>query len=355
MFTKRIILLIAILGISLQGFSQLGGQSTYSFLELPYSARCAALGNNMVPIYDKDLTLAINNPSLLNEDMNGKVNLTYSNYLADVNFGNASFGHTFKNKIYSIASIRYINYGDFIEADEFGNIIGQFSAGEYALNFAAATAINANWTTGAGLKLIYSSFEQYNSSGIATDYAISYHSDDMLFTSSFLISNLGFQIKPYSPGNREPLPLNLQLGLSKKFEHMPLRFIMVAHHLNKFNFAYVDPNKQIIRSFDGTTEEEDVAPFSEKLFRHFIFAGEFVLSENLHFRVGYNHQRRKELQLATRPGLAGYSWGFGIRISKFYLSYGNTIYHLAGGSHMFSVTITPSEFLKKNKVDDKLQ
>ena len=354
MFIQRLILIIATLSFSFQGFSQLGGQYTYTFLELPYSARCAALGNNMVPIYDKDLTLAINNPSLLNEDMHGKINLTYSNYLADVNFGNASFGHTFKNKITGLASLRYINYGDFIEADEFGNIIGQFSAGEYALNLAAAKAINANWTAGAGMKLIFSSFEQYHSSGMATDYAVSYHSDDKLFASSFLISNLGFQFKPYSPGNREPLPLNVQLGLSKKFEHMPLRFIMLAHHLNKFNFAYVDPNKQIIRSFDGTTQEEDTAPFSEIFFRHFVFAGEFVLSENLHVRIGYNHQRRKELQIANRPGMAGYSWGFGLRINKFYLSYGNTIYHLAGGSHMFSVTISPSEFLKKKKVDDQL-
>ncbi len=340
--------------ISQSVFAQLGGRYTYAFLELPISARASALGHNMLPIYDKDLSLATTNPSLLNEEMSGRFNATFSNYLADVNFGNLAYAKSFENGIIGLASIRYINYGDFIEADEFGTILGQFSAGEYALNVAAGKAINDNWTAGVGLKLIYSTFEKYTSFGLASDYAMSYHSDDKLFASSLSISNLGFQFKPYSSRNQEPPPLNVQIGMSKKFEHMPLRFIMIAHHLNKLDFSYVDPNQQIIRSFDDTEEQTLTTSFSEKVFRHFVFAGEFVLSENFHVRLGYNHQRRSELKIADRPGMVGYSWGFGLKIKKFYLSYGNSIYHVAGGSHMFSVTISPSEFVKKKTVNDRL-
>lgn len=353
---RNIILSLFLILITVtSNFAQLGGRYTYAFLELPYSARASALGHHMVPIFDKDLTLAISNPSLLNADMSGKFNITYSNYLADVNFGNVSYAHSFSDKYIGFANLRYINYGDFIQADEFGNQIGHFSAGEYALNIAGARSINKNLTAGVGIKIIYSTFEQYTSFGLASDYALSYHSDDQLFTSSISINNLGFQIKPYSAGNHEPLPLNIQLGLSKKFEHMPLRFIVIAHHLNKFDFAYVDPNARIIQSFDDTNEEPLQASLSEKIFRHFVFAGEFVLSENFHLRFGYNHQRRKELQIADKPGMAGYSWGFGLRIKKLYLSYGNTIYHLAGGSHMFSISINPSEFVRKKAVKDDLK
>ena len=40
----------------------------------------------------------------------------------------------------------------------------------------------------------------------------------------------------------------------------------------------------------------------------------------------------------------GFSWGFGIRISKFHLNYGRASYHLAGASNHFSITTDLSSF-----------
>jgi len=329
-------------------FGQLGGRYTYSFLDLPYSARAAALGMENVPVLDKDLSLAVGNPSFLNEKMHNFVNLSFSDYLTDITYGNASYARKFNHNITGMASLRYINYGTFARADEFGNKAGSFSAGEYALSVAASKTFKEHFYTGAAIKFVYSSFEKYSSTGIAFDYAFTYHQPDKNLTATFLISNLGVQLKPYSPGNREPLPLNIQVGFSKKPLHMPLRFIVVAHHLNKLNFAYLDPNKQTVINF-GEDNQEAKVPFTEKFFRHFTFGGELVLSDNFHLRFGYDHQRRKEMQIPLKPGLVGFSLGFGLRISKFYLSYGNTIYHVAGTSNNFSISFNPGEFVKKEK------
>jgi len=345
------ILNIFLITVSLNLYAQLGGQFTYAFLDLSYSARSAALGGRMIPVLDRDVALAVNNPSLLNPQMHNHFHIGVSDYLSDVIVGNASYARKLNDKYMSLGSIKYLDYGDFIKSDEFGNITGGFHASEYAINFALSRILNKNIYIGSGLSFIYSTFESYNSFGISTDYAISYHNEDKILTASFVINNLGFQLKPYSDNNREPLPLNIQLGISKKLEHMPLRFIIVAHHLNDLDFTYKDPNKNNINSFDNSIEQNaEEIPFSEKFFRHFNFSGEMVFSPNFHVRFGYNHQRRKELQISGRPGMVGYSFGFGIRINKFLISYGNATYHVGGRTNTFSITTNFSEFIRKKEV-----
>lgn len=343
---NKLFLIIFLSTTLFSAFSQLGGNYTYTFLNAPFSSRSAALGGGILPMMDKDVTLAINNPSLINEAMHNHFNMSYINYLADINFGSIAYARKLNESYTGFAGIQYVSYGDFIRADEYGNQLGSFTAGDYAFNVAVSKKIKDNLYGGVGLKFIYSSYDDYNSIGIASDLAITYHDADKLFTSTFAVSNLGSQIKPYSSGNYEPLPLNVQFGLSKKLEHMPLRFIMVVHHLNDLDFTYIDPNKKQVSAFDnfGQTNQNTEPPFSEKVFTHFIFAGEFVFSENFHVRIGYNHQRRKELQIENRPGLVGYSFGFGLRINKFLISYGNSIYHVAGTIHSFSITTNLSDF-----------
>lgn len=327
--------------------AQLGGRAVYSFLDLNFSARSSALNMNAVPVYDKDIFNALANPSLLNADMNNHLGFTATNYLADISFGSAVYARTFKEKINTLAAVRYISFGKFILADEYGTRAGEFKAGDFAISFAASALLTEHISTGASLNFIYSSYESYNSSGLAIDYGLTYFNRPQMFTACLLIRNLGFQLFSYTRENPEPLPLDIQIGFSKKPAHMPLRFIVVAHHLNVPDFAYPDPSK---KSYNLNGEEIlKKVPLSEKIFRHFDVAGELVLSENFNIRFGYSHQARKELSLFTRKALAGYSWGFGLMIRRIHISYGNTIYHLAGSSNTISLTTNLSELYRKRK------
>jgi len=80
--------------------------------------------------------------------------------------------------------------------------------------------------------------------------------------------------------------------------------------------------------------------------RHLIIGAEFALARNFYLRMGYNYQRRKELRVASRISTVGFSWGFGMRISKFHFSYARATYHLAGSPNIITITTNLSDFKK---------
>ena len=86
--------LLPFLLLCLSAFSanaQIGGNNTFEFLNLPISARVAALGGNLISAKDNDLNVVITNPALLTDSMSDNVALSYVNYFADVNYGYAAY------------------------------------------------------------------------------------------------------------------------------------------------------------------------------------------------------------------------------------------------------------------------
>ncbi len=327
---------------------QIGGRSTYQFLDLPNAARVASLGGNVISIQDNDLNLVFHNPSLLNKNMSENFVLNYVNYFSDINFGYVSYAKHIDKYGTFAAGLHYLNYGKFDEADYTGLITGDFTASDYALNLIYAFPIDTNFTIGGNLKTIYSSYYQYFSSGIAIDAGITYNNSKNL-TAAFVIKNLGHQIKPYNKGNYEPLPFDIQLGVSKRLKHAPFRFSVLAQNLTNFKMRYELPQTENITQFDNDTvvKENKAGKFADELGRHLIFGAEFIPVENFFIRLGYNYQRRKEMQLTTRAKLTGFSFGIGLRVSKFHISYGLATYHLAGASHHFSLSTDLSQFYKR--------
>jgi len=55
------------------------------------------------------------------------------------------------------------------------------------------------------------------------------------------------------------------------------------------------------------------------------------------------------MKVTTKPGTVGFSWGIGIRISKFHFSYARSAYHLVGSPNYITLTTNLSDFfVKKN-------
>lgn len=346
MHFNRYIFIFSLLGLSFISKAQLGGKYAYEFLELPTGSRVAALGGKIVPIFDKDLGIAINNPSLLNSQMNNYMLFHVSNYHSDIKYGTVAFAKSFKNGITTMAAIQYLNYGKFIQTDENGYIIGQFDAKDYAYKLSASKQLFNKISAGATFKFVSSRMETYKSYGALFDVAVSYIDTANRFTASLVADNMGFQIKPYSGGNQEPLPLNIQIGFSKKFAHNPLRIVIIAHHLNVLDFSYQDPSKQNQNIFGSNNQPDNSISLSDKIFRHFIFGGEIVLSKNFFIQLSYNHQKRKEMTTPNLKGMTGYAWGFGLRLSKFYLSYANSIDYKASRINHFTFATNIDDWIK---------
>ncbi len=354
---KKTLFTYSLILISFGVFAQIGGKNTYDFLNLTNSARVASLGGDNISIVDNDFNLVFHNPALLSDSMSDNLTLNYVNYFSDINYGYVGYAKKYKDYGNFAAGIHYINYGDFTQADETGVILGNFSASEYSFNLTWAKKIDSLVNFGAKLKTIYSVLDNYYSSGIAVDAGLVYYNPKKLLSAAFVMKNLGMQIKPYTKGMREPLPFDLQLGISKKLKHAPLRFSFTAKNLLDFKMTYDNPTStqtDIVVNADSSANKfgKQVGHYADEAFRHIIIGLEIIPIKNFFVNIGYNYQRRQELKIETRAAMVGFSFGVGIKISKFYLSYGRATYHLAGASNHISLSTNLASFRKKVNAKD---
>jgi hypothetical protein len=347
---KRVLIVFVCVLLSVKLNSQPGGKA-FQFLEITNSARVAALGGKVVTAFDDDLNFPFYNPSLLTSSMHNNLVLNYVDYFAGINYGYASYSRSYENIGNFAAGIHYLNYGKFIGADEIGTITSEFRAADYALNLIYSRQLDSLFTIGINLKPIYSNLESYSSFALAIDAGITYHNLEKLFAASLVIRNLGTQITTYYPnGEREPLPFEILMGLSLKLKHAPFRFYIVAEHLETFDLTYKTEKdkKEEIDPFTGREVSEDrLNIFLDKFMRHIILGTELNITDNFVLRFGYNYRRRQELKIDSKIGMVGFSWGVGIKIYKFHLSYARPNFHQAGAPNHFSVSMNLSEFYKK--------
>jgi hypothetical protein len=326
--------------------AQKGGESTYSFLGLTNAARVAALGGEVVSLLDDDINMVFHNPALLTEGMHNNLTLNYVNYFAGVNFGYASYGYAVEGVGNFAAGIHYVNYGTFDRTDELGELQGTFRASEYAMNLVYSRSfLDTSLTVGVNLKPIFSSLEQYNSFGLALDVGATYFLQSSLTTFGLVFKNMGTQITSYT-GTRESLPFEIQAGVTQALAHAPFRFIITFQNLERWDLTYTVANGDNLVVSGNESQKSRFDLFADNLMRHTVIGTEFLLGKNFHIDLGYNYKRRKEMMVTARPGMVGFSWGFGFRVSKFHIAFGRASYHLAGGTNHFSLTTNLSEFYR---------
>ena len=328
--------------------AQIGGENVYTFTTLPHTARVAALGGNLITVKDDDVALAYHNPAVLNPSMHHNLTFNHAFYLADINHGYFGYGNHF-DKINTTfhAGIQYAAYGDFNLTDPTGTINGTFSANEYAVTIGAGRQYNERLSFGANLKFLNSQFEAYQSIGLAGDAAVFYSDTSKRFTATLLFKNMGSQITTFQPDNFESLPFDMQIGISKRLKYLPFRLSVIVHNLHRWNIRYNDPTlDEPVFIFGEEPEPKEQSYFVDNLARHFIFNGEFLLGakQNFRMRFGYNHLRRGELTVPNTVSFAGFNFGVGLKINRFRIDYGRSVYHLAGGANQLTISTNLSEF-----------
>lgn len=331
-----------------RSYGQIGGSHVYEFLNFTSSSRIAAMGGDFLAIYDNDITLAPTNPSIINPEMHNMLGVEYVEFFSDINYGQAAYSRTFDNIGSFVASMQYMSYGKFDYADVTGERSGEFYAGETALNIGWGRQLDSLFSIGANLKFIYSSLESYNSFGMAVDVAGSYHSRDRTFTVSLIGRNIGRQLKAYDGGNIEPLPFKMQMGLSKRFKHLPFRFSILYDNIQKWDLRYEDPSTVQTDPITGEAEEESkIVEIADNFMRHIIIGGELTIAKVLSLRAGYNYGRRQEMKVADKTAMVGFSWGVGIKVYKFHIGYARSTWHLQGSPNYITLTTNLNDFYRK--------
>jgi len=324
-------------------FAQVGGRYSFGFLNVANNAHVSGIGGINVSLYDRDPNLFLQNPALIHDSISGYLSVNYLPYPGDIRSSSITYG--FGKKAKWCMGFQYFGYGQMDETDEAGNVIGTFGAGDAAFSIGRSHTIGL-FTMGASGKMVYSNIASYTALATLVDLGGVFRHPTHEWTIGLVLKNAGITWKTYTPDGKVYEPMDLQLGTSYKFEHLPVRLSLTAHHLQKWDIVYNDSTRMLDYNFDGTPIVESTSVF-DKVTRHLVIGAEVLISKSFHFYFGYNFQRRGELRMETKSGGAGITIGGMLRISKFHFGYSHSYYHLAGGSNCLTVTMNTHSFMKK--------
>jgi hypothetical protein len=343
---------------SVAGFGQRGGERVFEFVQLPTSARASALGGSQISAITNDYGLVGGNPAMLNASMDKTFIFQHDFYFDGINNGYAGYARFFPGLKSTLhAGIHYASYGKFTAADDKGNIEGTFNAHDISLQAGISKKLNDRITAGVLLQYIQSSLESYTSTGLLLDAGLTYKSEDGLNDYALVLRSMGFQFSTYYEGDAPGrMPFDFQFGFSKRLKHVPFRLSILVHDLNRWDLRYDSPLDESTTLGFGDQTPKPKSKFGEGVdnaFRHFVLGGEFLIGkkENFMLRLGYNHQRRKELSVVNLRSLAGFSGGVGIDFKSFILDYGFAVYHQAGASKHLGIRVNLSNLGNKTLVE----
>ncbi len=290
------------------------GRTDYNFLRLPVSAHAAALGGDNITIIEDDPTMIFHNPSLITSVSDKSINLNYMTYMEGVKTASASFVKTAGEKATWGVMAQYMDYGTMKEMTPDNIQTGTFSAKDIMVGGTFAYTLSEYLAGGVTAKFITSSIGGYSSVAVGVDLGLNYYSPENELSVSAVARNLGGQIKAFDD-DFEKIPLDLQIGVSKKLGNAPLRFSATMTGLNNWEGRFAD---------------------------HFVVGADILISSNIYIGGGYNFRRVKEMKVPEEEGEsshgAGLSFGAGLQLERFKLQVAYAKYHVSSTSLLFNVT-----------------
>ena len=312
---KKAIIVILTL-IACQHIVAQESRSAYNFLRLPVSAHAAALGGDNITIIDDDQMLIVSNPALLASVSDKTISLSYMNYMAGTSMAGAAFNRVVKEKASWAASAQYIGYGTMKQTGTDGTQLGEFSAKDIAVAGYFSYMLSERIVGGITAKFVTSYIGNYSSIGMGVDLGLNYYDPDHDWSVSLVGKNLGGQLKAYDD-EYDPMPIDIQLGVSKRFAHTPFRVSATLVDLNHWNYKFTN---------------------------HLVVGIDAALSESIWLGAGYNFRRANEMNIDDADGGgthgAGLSFGAGLNLQRFKLNIAYGKYHVSSTSLMLNVGYT---------------
>lgn len=301
----------------------IGGNSIFSFLKLPATPQLSGLGGINVSNISNDIGLSFNNPALLRPSMHGQLTTVFNSMYAGIKNYQLMYGHRHqKSQTNFSVGLHYLDYGNIIQTDASGNVLGTFRPGDYVTQVSVSRKYLEKWNYGATFKFIHSNYGLYRSSALAMDIGVAYYDSSRLLQFSMVMKNMGIQVKKYEGSGADDLPFDLQAGITKRLENAPVQFSITAHHIHQFDIRYNDTSFNNDNGFIGKGKFT-----GDKILRHFVAAVQFYIGDKLEVTTAYNHLRRSELNIYNSTnGLNGLSLGVGALFKKIQVRYARAYY-----------------------------
>ncbi len=279
-----------------------------------------------------EVSITANNPALLYPELNTQINASFNAFLGAIKtYSLTGAYHAEKSATTFGGHIYFVDYGTIPATDAAGNRAGDFRPRDFVVQASAAKKYLQKWTYGGAIKFISASYQQYSSNALAVDIGVLFLDSAKNFSASLLAKNMGVQIKAYA-GEKEDLPFDLQIGITKRLARAPFGFSLTAQHVHRFNIGYNDP------TFNNDNGGSSPSSFT-KIFNHFVLATHIYLGQNLEATIGYNQLRREELSIPNGSnGLSGFSAGLRIKFSKLQIFYARSTYQKGIGYNQIGIT-----------------
>ena len=291
-------------------------QTAFQFLRLPVSAHVAALGGDNITIGDDDATLAFHNPALISNAANGSLALGMMTYMQGSLTANAAYQRYAGERGTWGVQARFINYGEMKETTYNGEQTGTFGAKDIAVGGTFAYALTNRITGGITTKLITSYIGQYSSLAAGVDLGLNYYDAKRQWSISAVARNLGGQLTAYE-NDFERMPLDLQVGVTKRLVGSPLRFSATLVRLNDWQYG---------------------------LGKHLVLGADLLLSEQFYLAAGYNALRAAEMKITAGEEEsshgAAFSLGGGIQLERLKLHVAYAKLHVSSPSLVVNFSLT---------------
>ena len=302
------------------------GTNVYPFLNIPVSARQAALGGDAVSVRDYDVSFAAVNPGLMNLEQDEMISVNYASYLADSKYGTISYVKDLEEGHLVSLSARYMDYGKMPRTDESAVIDGEFGAMDASIGLGYAYQFDEDWTIAGSASFVTSRIDNYTSMAVVGNAGVTYHNRQSNETLALVFRNFGYQFKTYN-GLRENVAFRVDLGYTKILDEFPVALTITAHDLQKLNIS---------QDFNNNGQE---ISWSRKITDHLSFGAELFPQQAFNIRFGYNVKRGNELAVLDQRSFSGLSAGFGIKISSFRFDYAHVRYHNSSNVNLFGLTL----------------
>jgi hypothetical protein len=283
-------------------------RTVYNFLRLPVSAHVAALGGENTTIDDDDASLVYHNPALINNVSDRTLGLNMMTYMEGSVTASASYVRAAGERASWGVAGQFMNYGTIKETNVYGEQTGDFQAKDISIGGTFGYALTNKLSGGITAKVVTSYIGQYNSLAMGVDLGLNYFDVDRQWSVSAVARNLGGQLKAYED-DFESMPLDLQVGVSKRLIGSPLRLSASLVRLNDWQYG---------------------------IGKHLVVGGDLLLSEQFYVAVGYNALRATEMKISESDGEsahgAGLSIGAGMSLQRLKLHVAYAKYHVSASS-----------------------
>lgn len=330
---KRLIYVLFVFSTAVH--AQIGGKKSFEFVNVPNNARLAALGGENVSLADRDVNFFYANPALVGDTLAGMASFSYQAYVAGINQTTVSYAHKFKRIGLLAAGVQHLGYGTIKSYDATGADLGDYQSGETAVVISKSHQVN-NFRLGVSLKALFSALAGYRSSAMALDVGAAFIHPKRNFTAGLVLKNIGVVLSEYSETSNTKLPIDVEVGVTAKPEHMPLRFSLTGYNFVRQNLVYYNPA-------DGT----DKPGSFDKVLRHFNFATEILLHRNVNVMVAYNYLVHQELKLENGGGGAGISLGLSAKVKSVEFVFSRSGYVAGKAGYTFTLAIDTNRILKR--------